>query len=118
MNTPKANKCTFTNTVHQQNSIRGKSTHTCSLARPVSGQQYYVTTSPHFADEWLQQYLPADGGIDVDQHADVAEHDQGHQLTQSYKTCRNALHTANYCTTLHREERGNAKIWQDTWIIT
>lgn len=34
------------------------------------------------------------------------------------KTCRNALHTANYCTTLHREERGNAKIWQDTWIIT
>lgn len=77
-----------------------------------------MTTSPHFANEWLQQCLPADGGIDADQHADVAEYDEGHPLTHSQKTCRNALHTANYCTSRHREERGSAKIWEDTWIIT
>ena len=44
--------------------------------------------------------------VDVDQHADDAELVQGHPLTHSSKTCRNALHTANYCTTDHREERG------------
>lgn len=29
-----------------------KSTHTCSLARPASGQQHHVTTSPHFC-RWV-----------------------------------------------------------------
>lgn len=60
-----------------------KHTHTHTLAAwPASGQQHHVTTSPHFADEWLQQSLPADGRIDVDQHA---EQDGGHQLAQSKK---------------------------------
>lgn len=52
-------KCTFTNTVHpqeqqKQSELFKKHTHTRSLARPASGQQHHVTTSPHFADEWLQ----------------------------------------------------------------
>lgn len=54
-----------------KNSVRAKRgehfqkahTHTCSLARPASGQQHYVATSPHFADEWLQQCPPADGEL-------------------------------------------------------
>lgn len=90
-----------------------QSTHTCSLARPASGQQHHVTTSPHFADECLRLCTPADGRTDVDQHAYDALHDQGHPLTHSQKTCRNALHTANYCTTGHREERGSAGMWED-----
>lgn len=94
-------------------------THTCSLARPASGQQHSVTTSQHFADEWLQQGPPAVGGTDANQHADDAQQDQGHPLTNSQKTCRNALHTANYCRTSHREERGGTRIWEeDTWLVS
>lgn len=113
--------CTSTKTASGWKGVNTfqKSTHTCSLARPASSQQHHVTTSPHFADEWLQQCPPTDGRTDVDQHADVEEHDQGHPLSHSQKTCRNALHTANYCTIHDRAERGSAKIWeQDTWIIT
>lgn len=67
-----------------------------------------MTTSPHFADEWLQQYLPADGGIDVDQHADVAEHDQGHQLTQSKKPA--GMHCTQQTTAqLSTERRGGTQ---------
>lgn len=112
--------CTFTDIYTASRGKKGEhfsqSTHTCSLARPASGQQHHVTTSPHFADECLQQCTPADGGTDVDQHADDALHDQGHPLTHSQKTCRNALHTANYCTTRHREERGSAGMWEDVQI--
>lgn len=93
------------------------STHTCSLARPASGQQHYVTTSTYYADEWLQQCPPADGGPAVDQHADDAQHDQGHPFIHSQKTCRNALHTANYCT-ICPQERGSAKIWKENTFIT
>lgn len=80
--------------------------HTCSLARPASSQQHHVTASLHFADEWLQQCLPADCEIDVDQHADAVEHDQGHTLIHSQETCRNAQNTANYCTGCHWEGVG------------
>lgn len=67
----------FINSLLKQND---NSAHAHSSARPASAQQHRVTTSPHFADEWLQQNPPADSGIDVDQHADDA-HDQGRPLT-------------------------------------
>lgn len=51
----------------------------------------------------------------MDQHADVAEHD--HPFTHSLRNSRNALHTANYCTSRHTEERGRAMIiWDDIQI--
>lgn len=53
----------------------------------------------------------------MDQHADIGGHDEGHRLTHCQKNCRNALHTAKYCTSRPREERGSSKIFEDISII-
>lgn len=37
----------------------------------------------------------------------------GHPLTHRQKTCRYALHTANYSTTGHREE--SRRIWEEDY---